>query len=420
MPKTVAFEGVKHTFPDDFTDAEISAALSSAHPSPAATAGSMLSTRLGMAGQRGKGALVGAIPAAAAIGGGMVGGVPGATLGGLGGEALRRRIAGESLNLADPAVRQAIEGQGVTQGGAALVGQGVTKGLTGAAKAMMQGALRPTLKTAATAPTVAQDVLAEGGTVTQKGVGVMSRALGRSGRRTRQLLGAAGRQGSTIDPTSVVPSVDDLVSPQTPHLAEARAEAEQLIDSFLKSHPNAKTPLEAKDMKVIAGHEAEKLLEGRKSAVGKRVTQAAPLGARFQLKLADNLKAALEALPKYGKLIGESEAKSSRLINATGAVKRAEAVSRSGVSPLLPATIGRGATAATGATLGALAGNTPEQRTQYGLEGLALGTLLGQPGILSQLAYAPNSPIMQWLAGRLAPHAATMLFNPSTPPLSGP
>lgn len=379
-------------------------------PSPSATGRSMLQTRLGMAGQNMRGALIGAIPAAAAIGGGAVGGVPGATLGGLGGEALRRLIAGESMNLGDPNVRQAIEGQGVMQGGAALVGQGITKAAGGAAKAMMQGALRPTLKTAAASPELAKDVLETGATVTMGGVKKMSKALGRSGTRTKQLLGAAGRQGAKIDPASVVPSVDDLVSPQTPHLEEARADAQRLIDSFLKSHPNPKAPLEAKEMKDVSWAEAQRLLEGMPG--GKRVTQAQPLGARFHLKLADNLKGALENLPKYGKLIGESEAKSSRLIKASGALKRAEATSRSGVSPLLPATIGRGATAATGATIGALAGNSPEQRTQYGIEGLLAGTLLGQPGVLSRLAYVPNSPIAQWLAGRLAPHAATMLFPP--------
>lgn len=439
MAKRATFEGKTYLVPDGATDQEVIDYVESqagVGPSPIATGQSMLATRAGMAGNQLRTGLLNALPAAGGLGGGIVGGPLGAMAGGAAGEGLRMAFGGESMRAPGPPTSMRYYGgplgpidlppsivgpltqmgtSAAEQGAAEAAGLGIGKAMTGTARAMMRGALRPSLKMARVAKTLPADALAEGGVVTMRGVGKMSQKVGASAGRTQRLLERARRAGAEILPADVVPTIDDLVSPQTPKLAEARAEAQKLIDSYLDSHAAAKTPGEAKLQKKISWDEAQLLLE-RASTPGKRITQAQPLEARFHLMLADNLKNALEAIPQYGKRIGRSEARTSKLINVRDALNAAEVQSRSGISPLMPQTIGRSAMATAGGVAGYSQPGSPGEKIGRGAAGTLIGGALATPQALSTMAHIPNNEILQFIISRLGPHAATMLFPQYGPP----
>lgn len=435
MPIVTTPDGVEHDFPDGATPDQMKKALAGYIKSPAAPTAvrnSMLGTRAGMALAGMRPALLNSLPAAGGLGG-MAFGPFGSFAGGAIGEGARM--------MADPSARQfpslglpvmmpggamatmppGVSGPlgqmgmaGMGQGLADWAGVGIGKTMTGAAGAMMRGALRPAKKLAAAAPTVVKDALAEGAVVGGGGSARIGAKLGASGAKTTRLLEAAGRAGLTVRPERVVPGVADLVSQQTPHLSQAQEAAQKLIDDFLASHPSPKSPAELKEMKDVSYAEAQRLLEGLQA--GKRVTQAMPLEARFHLKLAENLKRALEQLPKYGNAIGRSEARSSKLIDVKNAIRDAEVVTRSGVSPLLPQTVGRGSAAALGGAVGYGTGDSRPQQIEHSVLGALLGAGLATPQALSRMAYAPNSQFAQFLLAKLGAHALTMLFPPGGAP----
>jgi hypothetical protein len=138
MPQRIKFEGTVHVFPNDFSDADISAALGSGSESPRGSSGSVLGPVIGAASNAGRNALVHAgeeIATAPAVGKavgmlskpvaqaaaraiGVTGGLPG-------------YVAGEALS--NPAVGKAAEAGIRGSGGllAKVAGSEAAKVLTG-------------------------------------------------------------------------------------------------------------------------------------------------------------------------------------------------------------------------------------------------------------------------------------------------
>jgi hypothetical protein len=140
--KRIEFDGRIHEFPDDFTDEDISAALSAPTPPPQPAAGRGTQFNQEQA-QRNFGAIA---PFAGGAVGGLVAGIPGAAVGGMTGQAIKAA----SQNRA-PGV-----GELVMAGGANAVGQAagpfVARGVVGAGKyvagkavPLVRSAIKPTV-----------------------------------------------------------------------------------------------------------------------------------------------------------------------------------------------------------------------------------------------------------------------------------
>jgi hypothetical protein len=111
---------------------------------------------------------------------GIVTAAGGAALGGAGGEALRqlgRRALGASAPETPARAAQDIAGEAAIQGGAQLVGRVAGKALTSGAGALMQSAVKPTLKMAPNTPKIVKVLLDEGINVSPRGLEKLNRLL---------------------------------------------------------------------------------------------------------------------------------------------------------------------------------------------------------------------------------------------------
>jgi len=146
MPKQVEFDGQIHEFPDDFSDADIAAALGGGAQKPSSwvdAAVNALPTIGGLAG----GAIGGAGGTAFGLGiGGVPGAVGGAALGGGAGEAAKElinRFRGADAPTSSLDAAKNIGASGAVQGAGELAGQGAAAALRPVAKGVYGLALRP-------------------------------------------------------------------------------------------------------------------------------------------------------------------------------------------------------------------------------------------------------------------------------------
>lgn len=146
------------------------------------------------------GGLVGG--AGGTVGGFGVGGVPGAvggaTVGGAGGEGIRQAInalRGKGALLTPGAAAKGIATQGAVQGGTEALGAGVGRLLTGTAKALYRGALRPSAAIRAKTPDVVERGLADRIVVGPKGARDKALEGVRASKAEADAL-VAGQQGA--------------------------------------------------------------------------------------------------------------------------------------------------------------------------------------------------------------------------------
>lgn len=304
MPRRITAEGVVHTFPDDATDAEISAALN-AIPQPNAAAAPKARTWADTA--------VDALPAVAgAIGGvvggiggtvaGMgVGGVPGAiggaTLGGAAGESAKQlinRARGAQAPASPTQAATDIALQGGVQGAAETVGAGVGGLMAAAGPRIMQAAVKPTLSMlkgvmkGEAVPRVVQTLLDEGLNVTPHGLSTLQSLLGSTRAELRATLDAATAKGAPgINPFAV-----------TRRLAEPAARAAQQVNARADVEAIGRVGndfLEEQGGRLLPLAEANAVKQGTYQALGKKYGQLGSAEVEGQKALARGLKEEIEA-----------------------------------------------------------------------------------------------------------------------------
>src|SRR5690348_6488485 len=181
MPRTITFNGVTHSFPDDATDAEIAEALNGPTQTKTPmggmlpTAGGLVGSLVGGAG----GALLG--PAGALAGRTMGAGVGGAL--GKGAEML--------LDDQPQSISQGLSemGQaGALQAAGEGIGIGAGKLLGAAAPRLMQSMMKPSMKLRGEFPTVALDAVKYGIPIGQGGLKKVGKLIGENTAKVNDKL----------------------------------------------------------------------------------------------------------------------------------------------------------------------------------------------------------------------------------------
>jgi len=395
--KQVEFEGVTHEFPDDFTDDEIAAELAKYRPSPelasmraitgpifdrsgTAPTGMPMGPMLKRAFPSIAGTMAGlAIPALRLprFAGMMTGLARGAASAGAG--------AGAAAMTGQDPKRAAIE-----QGGAAVVGEGLARGATGAAKGLMRSALRPTVTLQRQFPNV--DLV---GSALKEGVKVGSQE-GREGSKELavRVLRSSNRLNKRLaaaDAAGYRKSAADLA-------ANAIKKAEKELGRSL-------TTDERKQLIVTIRDEANQLLADRRFGI------ALPKKTTFN---ASEIKKVKQAAQEKARTIISAE---QRGVNT-------------GTSPQLSRSLSRGAWSAMPPSARPIEANTQRLiATQRALEGAEMRnplppqmtTLRGNlmrpfetPQFQSGLALRFNSPLARILALG-GPRAATLALDEFIP-----
>lgn len=303
------------------------------------------------------------------------------------------------------------------QGGASAVGLPIGLGMGWAARNMMQGALKPTLRSTRASNEVVKDALKQGATVFRgpRGGGSQGAEKVRSlrGQATSDLLATADKSGVKGRLQGILPKASEFVSPQSPRLAQETAEAQKILDEYLGNHPMPKKPSELKAMKDDLWKRANgifpKLQEGKQVRLD---SPDVPLEARVYYGAARRIN---EAMRKGIKGFGQAEDATKRSIGVASAVRNAEDVARSGVPALVPQTVGRGAMASLGGYGGWQTGETPGERVRNALIGTAAGSAIGHPWFLSRAAHVPNNEFLQWLFSQAPRSAGAIAFPPDSP-----
>lgn len=391
-----------------------------------------LSSIAGMGGGIAGPALAGAIRGAPLGPWGMLGsGMLGAGLAAAGAEGARQVGTGEPT---DP---RAILARGGEQAALEIPGAMGAGLMRGSAKALMQGALRPTLnliRKARGGGELIEDALASGATVGKiRGMGgglkAAEKKRGAAGEATKEMLSKAS--GARFKLFPMMPKLDEVVSAQSPRKAEERTAASAAIRQFLKNHPQAKSPAELKEMKQNLWELSKQVFPALEAGdLVRPNSPKLPVEVRVYLTAARNINDALESIPEHmaGKAkavagiqppkgmkgVKAQEDVTRRHIGVARGVKRAEDVMQSGVSRFIPAGVGRGSMAAAGGALGASRGDTGKERLQYGIEGGLAGLLLSQPEFVSRLAHVANNPALINIVRQSPRTLAFLLFGPDS------
>lgn len=335
MPRRVKGpDGVIHNFPDDASDAEVSAALG------AMLAGSKQATSQPLArkGRTWTDTAVDALPAIAGAVGGVVGGlggtvaglgvggvpgaIGGAALGGAAGESARQLVnrargaeAPESMGQAAASIGT----QGAVQGASQAVGAGLGAGAKAGGQWLMQSALKPTISTlkeyGTTGPRVVKTLLDEGVSVTEGGLAKLQRLLSATNAEIRAAVQSApGSIEKTNVAARVLPTaakVSQQVNPSDDLAAVGRTVTD-FMDHPVVSGPRMSVP-EAQAMKV-----------GTYEQIGKKYGEVSSATIQTQKALARGLKEEIAAeVPG----IAAMNARDSALMAAADATGRRVALS---------------------------------------------------------------------------------------------
>jgi hypothetical protein len=206
MPKSIEFDGVVHEFPDDFTDADIAAALTQVSPQASHGQSGETPAQMVNVGGRGTGLdlrlsrrrSADALPTigggvGAALGGltspvtGPVGPAVGAALGGGAGTALRSMVRGESPN-ANEVIDSGL-GQGALQAVTPL-GTAAAKGLYKGGVALLPKGIKQAF------PNLAETGFREGVALTRRGAEKAERAIGESAGTADAMIASAQAGGA--------------------------------------------------------------------------------------------------------------------------------------------------------------------------------------------------------------------------------
>lgn len=317
-----------HTFPDDATDDEISAALDRRQaPAPNAPRQRTWTDTAVDALPAVGGAVGGAIGAiGGAVGGFGVGGVPGgiggAMVGGAAGESARQlvnRARGADTPSTPGQAAAGIGVQGAVQGASQAVGAGIGAGMKAAAPWLMQSALKPTVSTlkeyGTTAPRIVKTLLDEGVSVTDAGLAKLQRLLTSTNAEIRAAVqGATGSIEKKHVAARVLPTAAK-VSQQVNPGKDLQAVG-GVVDEFI-SHPVVSGPR-------MSVPEAQAMKVGTYEQIGKKYGEVSSAEIEAQKALARGLKEEIAAeVPGIAKL----NARDSQLMAAADSVGRRVALS---------------------------------------------------------------------------------------------
>lgn len=290
MAKRVEFDGVVHEFPDDFTDADIQAALGTEEPSAPARG------MLPMAGAFG-GSLLGTI-------GGIPGRIAGAGIGGALGKGAEMLTDDTDQGFMEGATAMGTEG--LKQAGFEAAGGVVGKALKAGGSRLFQSMLKPSKAVRQEFPTVVRDSIKAGVPVGKRGAEKADRLVTEAGQRTRETLASAEAAGAK--PVNMRPVVASLGRTRAKVAKQPMREADlQTVrgvrNQALKENPHPISLTQAQEMKQaaqrVAGEGYSKiakggdvnsvpldanmdLASGLRAAIERRVPAVAPLNQRTQ------------------------------------------------------------------------------------------------------------------------------------------
>jgi hypothetical protein len=409
--RVVVVDGKPQIFPEDATDAEISAALNAPPvqargPKPARTWTDVAVDALPAAGGL-LGGVVGGIGGTAfGLGiGGAPGAIGGATLGGGAGEAFKQlinRARGADAPATSLDAATEIGKRGGIEGASEAAGLGVMKAGKMAAHGLMDFAIRP-------APTVAEEFGDIAGTAIKErlpvgsifpggrtGTSLAREAMRESAGTTRGLLKEAGDAGLRVSPADIargpVSNMVGEIAKQPLHESELN-QVSRMFAEFLDSHPSDLRPAAVKDLKQAAQRIAKPIFKALNA--GNVPPAGEALKAQFNKAIADGSKEALESLPDIGKAVASSEGRTQSLIGATKAIRRAEVRRMPLVAELAAPLVGASVGGGVGGPKGA----------GEGLAASLLTRALLSPRTTSRAALGLTNPLIQQ-ALRQMPRAA--------------
>jgi hypothetical protein len=355
MPKSIQYGGQTHVFPDDFTDADISAALSSESPAaglqgadikatpwwqkqvplaqvlalgvkqPDAVAD--LSPKLSfddllqalpsiggaLGGIIGAGAGTGTLPG----GGTLAGATGGAALGGGAGEAFRqlgRRAVGGYAPQSGGEAAKDIGVEAAKQGAAELAGGGVAVMAEGAGNRIMQSALKPNvslLREYQTTPKeLVQTLMDEGVNVTPGGMEKLQRLFDATNDELTGLIknapGAIDRKAVAARALPTAQRLSQQVNPRA-----ALRDVGKVVDEFVTG------PASFPSSPTLSVPEAQAMKVGTYRQIGKDYGKLSSASVETQKSLARGLREEIEtAVPKAASL----NAREANLLAAQDAV----------------------------------------------------------------------------------------------------
>ena len=325
-------DGITHRFPADATDAEISTVLSA--PPPTARGAARERSWVDTA--------VDALPTAGGIAGGIVGGIGGtgagrggggvpgagggATLGGGAGEALRQlvnRARGETAPGTPLEAAGAIGSQGAIQGASEALGTGVTKAAASGAQAVYRGFLKPSIsaRMAPKANQIVQTALDEALPITRGGAETGQRVINEL--RT-EVDGILAQSQGRVDLHAIAERVRAFAKRKyfKPGADQSDYKAALDVADRLDRHPSLGIPPGVTPTRVkvpaAAANETKRALDTSVGDTGFGVKTGA---TRTTEKVARH--ATREALEGIEPRIAPLNARESRLIDATRAIKQA-------------------------------------------------------------------------------------------------
>lgn len=256
--------------------------------------------------------------------GGIGGRIAGATLGGAAGEAHRQlgnRMVGNPAPATSGEAGIDIGKQAAMQGGAQVLGEGVTAGLAKAGPMLMTSALKPAYAQTEKAiksvelPRVVKTLLDEGVNVTQKGIGKINGLLSATNAEIKDII---ANSNAMVYPEAVAARADDVIARAGQQVAPTGdvAAATGVVDEFMRVHGGAPN-LPAKPIPVQT---AQELKQGTYRALGNRAygeTKGAALEA--EKGLARGLKEGIEAAHPE---VGPKNAREGALIEAKDAIAK--------------------------------------------------------------------------------------------------
>lgn len=333
MPRRVRTpDGTVHNFPDDATDAEISEALSA--PPPTARGPEKTKSWTDMA--------VNALPMIGGAVGGVLGamsGIPtlgltsgpaavaGAGLLGAGGEAAKQlinRARGQDAPTTPGQAATDIGLQGATQAGAEVVGQGVSKALTGAGRMVYRGFLKPSLakQSLGKANQIVETALQEALPVTKSGSAKAHGLINDLRGEVETMVDRASAKGETVDLGAVAQRVRIFARQKyfRPGRPLEDYEAALKVADALDAHPSlngtTEVPLRtAQEMKVDMGQAIGDQNFGLERGAVKTTQKVARSELRRQVELGT-------AAEGEGAVKGLN-AREGRLLDAAKAIARA-------------------------------------------------------------------------------------------------
>lgn len=258
MPKRIEFNGQVHEFPDDFTDADIAAALDSGGPPTSQqsttpmggwlpTAGGMVGSLVGTAG----GALLTPLMGPAGI---MAGRTLGAGLGGALGKGAEMFLDDKPDSFSD--VASQMGGAGLQQGGAELAGGMLGKAVGKFAPRLMQSALKPSKAIRNEFGNVAETAVKRGIPISKGGERKVGKLIEASANKTNAAISQAQNAGARpIAMQDVVPSLQAVAQKVAKEPLDAGAKLQDISDiggRLLQQHPNPIPLTEAQAMKQAA------------------------------------------------------------------------------------------------------------------------------------------------------------------------